>query len=126
MEAENRFKQIFSELKTEGVTQVKFGEAIGKTQQTISRYLSGEILPNEAVALLIESKYGYRKEWILNGELPKKIDRAAVLGEVARISKQGRDLDKVPEIRDALPNIIKLKNDEYQMLVALIYKFIKK
>jgi len=121
-----RFQELYAELIREGRSSADIYQALGKDSGTLSRWLSGKRAISESMALLIESKFGYRKEWILTGELPKKIDRAAILGEVARISKQGRDLDKVPEIRDALPNIIKLKSDEYQMLVALIYKFIKK
>lgn len=126
METENRFKLIFSELKADGWNQVKFGEAIGKTQQTVSRYLTGEIEPNEAIAIIIEAKFGYRKEWILKGELPKKIDHKKELAEVSRIAKQGRDLDLVPELRDLLDSIMKLPKDEYDSLILTIKRFVKK
>lgn len=126
METENRFKLIFSELKADGWNQVKFGEAIGKTQQTVSRYLTGEIEPNEAIAIIIEAKFGYRKEWILKGELPKKIDQKKELAEVSRIAKQGRDLDLVPELRDLLPDIKKLKEEDYNVLITTIKRFLGK
>jgi transcriptional regulator with XRE-family HTH domain len=124
MEAENRIKIIFSEIKPDGYSQVKFAEAIGKTQQTVSRYLSGEILPNESVALLIESKFGYRKEWILNGDLPKKLDESILKAEIKSTQKLIQDINSVPEIRDLLPKIRKLKSDDYNALLAIIRKFV--
>ncbi|WP_167882182.1 helix-turn-helix domain-containing protein [Leptospira levettii] len=119
-------KEIFSELKSEKFTQAKIAESLGLTQASISRYTNGELQMSESIALLFEAKFGYRKEWILTGILPKKIDKKQELAEVARIAKQGRDLDLVPEIRDLLPDIKKLKEDDYAVLVTTIRRFLGK
>lgn len=120
-----RIREIVSELKEKGYTQISLANELGRDQGTISKWLNGRLEVPESIAMLIESKFGYRKEWILNGELPKKVDQKAILSEVARIAKQGRDLDQLPEIRDLIPKILKLKEDEYQMLVNVMNKFLK-
>ena len=122
---QDRIKEIVAELKLGGLNQTKIAESIGITQASVSRYLSGENLVSLPVAILFESKFGYRKEWILNGDLPKENDQKEILNEVSRIAKQGRDLDKIPEIRDLIPKILKLKKEDYDMLVEVINKFVK-
>lgn len=121
-----RLFEVFSELKNEGHTQVKIAEALGITQGAISAYIRGDSQISSPVAALMEIRFGYRKEWLLNGELPRKVDQKKELGEVARIAKQGRELDLVPEIRDLLPDIKKLKEEDYNVLVTTIKRFLGK
>lgn len=121
-----RFFEMFSELKSEGYTQVKIAEALGISQASVSGYIRGEHEISPPVAALMEIRFGYRKEWLLNGELPRKVDQKKELGEVARIAKQGRELDLVPEIRDLLPDIKKLKEEDYNVLVTTIKRFLGK
>lgn len=121
-----RIREIVTELKKEGYTQTSFAEELGRDQGAVSKWLNGKLEVPESIAIIIEAKFGYRKEWILSGELPKKIDRKQELAEVARIAKQGRDLDSIPEIRDLLPDIKKLPQDEYDSLMLTIKRFVKK
>ncbi|TGL35585.1 helix-turn-helix domain-containing protein [Leptospira perdikensis] len=121
-----RIREILTDLKSEGYTQSSFAEELGKDQGTVSKWLNGKMDVPESIAIIIEAKFGYRKEWILDGKLPKKIDRKQELAEVARISKQGRDLDLVPEIRDLLPDIKKLKEEDYNVLITTIKRFLGK
>ncbi|GBF44475.1 hypothetical protein LPTSP2_37780 [Leptospira ellinghausenii] len=121
-----RIREILTELKNDGYTQSSFAEELGKDQGTVSKWLNGKMDVPESIAIIIEAKFGYRKEWILNGDLPKKIDQKKELAEVARIAKQGRDLDLVPEIRDLLPDIKKLKEEDYNVLITTIKRFLGK
>ncbi|TGL97957.1 MULTISPECIES: helix-turn-helix domain-containing protein [Leptospira] len=121
-----RIREILTDLKIEGYTQSSFAEELGKDQGTVSKWLNGKMDVPESIAIIIEAKFGYRKEWILDGKLPKKIDRKQELAEVARISKQGRDLDLVPELRDLLPDIKKLKEEDYNVLITTIKRFLGK
>ncbi|MCW7475535.1 helix-turn-helix domain-containing protein [Leptospira levettii] len=121
-----RIREILTELKNDGYTQSSFAEELGKDQGTVSKWLNGKMDVPESIAIIIEAKFGYRKEWILKGELPKKIDHKKELAEVSRIAKQGRDLDLVPELRDLLDSIMKLPKDEYDSLILTIKRFVKK
>ncbi|TGK45540.1 XRE family transcriptional regulator [Leptospira bouyouniensis] len=121
-----RIREILTDLKIEGYTQSSFAEELGKDQGTVSKWLNGKMDVPESIAIIIEAKFGYRKEWILDGKLPKKIDRKQELAEVARIAKLGRDLDMVPELRDLLPDIKKLKEDDYIVLITTIKRFLGK
>ncbi|PJZ86743.1 helix-turn-helix domain-containing protein [Leptospira levettii] len=118
--------EIFSTLKNEGHRQVQIAESLGLTQGAVSKYARGDADISKPIAELLEAKYGYRKDWILEGELPKKIDKKHEMAEVARIAKQGRDLDSIPEIRDLLPDIKKLKEEDYNVLVTTIRRFLGK
>lgn len=120
-----RIQEMLFELKAEGYTQVKIAESLGITQGAVSAYSRGDSQISLPVALLFESNFNYRKEWILEGILPKKVDQKEILQEVSRIAKQGRDIDKIPEIRDLIPKILKLKKEDYDMLVEVIKKFLK-
>ncbi|WP_411821227.1 helix-turn-helix domain-containing protein [Leptospira sp. 'Mane'] len=125
MDATQRIKEIFSELKSQGWTQVQIATEIGKSQQTISRYISGEIAITESIGILLEEKFNYRKEWVIRGELPKKKDKDSILTEVSRISANGRNLEKIPEIRDMLNKIIKLKKEDYNTLIKVMKSLLK-
>ncbi|TGN08599.1 helix-turn-helix domain-containing protein [Leptospira bandrabouensis] len=122
----HRIKEVLAELKAEGHRQTQIAESLGITQASVSSYSRGEHDVSIPVAMLFEANYGYRKDWILNGELPKKVDSKNQLAEVARIAKQGRDLDSIPEIRDLLPDIKKLKEEDYNVLVTTIRRFLGK
>lgn len=121
-----RIKEVLAELKSEGLRQTQIAESLGITQASVSSYSRGEHDVSMPVAMLFEAKFGYKKEWILNGELPKKIDQKKELAEVARIAKQGRELDLVPELRDLLSDIRKLKEEDYNVLVTTIKRFLGK
>ena len=65
MEPKERLKQIMTELR---VKQVAFAEAIGTTQATLSRQLSGTHKIDRQAALAIQAVYGASAEWLLTGE----------------------------------------------------------
>jgi len=121
-----RIQGLFAELKSEGHTQVQIANALGITQGAVSSYSRGDSLIAPPIAMLIESKFGYRKEWIINGELPKKVDGSDLKKEIMRITADGRAMQKVPEIMELIPAISKLPESDYKMLVEIIKKVIKK
>lgn len=67
-----RVKIIVKEL---GITQKKFAEELGLTDNYISKLISGvNNKLSDTVALLIQEKYGYSAEWILTGNGDKFIN----------------------------------------------------
>lgn len=65
----DRIRQI---LKENNLKQKQFASAIGVTESYISKLLKKpDIRLSQSLAVLIEEKYGYNAEWILNGTEPK-------------------------------------------------------
>ncbi|MBD5499122.1 MAG: helix-turn-helix transcriptional regulator [Lachnospiraceae bacterium] len=65
----DRIKQI---LRENGLKQKQFASVIGVTESYISKLLKDpDIRLSQSLATLIEEKYGYNAEWILNGAEPK-------------------------------------------------------
>ncbi|TGL81446.1 transcriptional regulator [Leptospira yasudae] len=68
-----RLKIILSQFKG---NQTDFGLTIGKSKQTISGWLSGRFPIPEDAAITIEMVHGFKREWVLKGELPEKVSRS--------------------------------------------------
>ena len=64
-EQAERIKQLIDEL---GLTQKKFGEAIGMSPQNIGAYISGRRKLSEGLAARISVTYGVSSDWLLTGE----------------------------------------------------------
>lgn len=67
-----RFAYMISELN---FTNRRFSKEIGVTESYISNIKRGKTNNvSKRLADFIESKYGYRSDWILNGTLPIKVE----------------------------------------------------
>lgn len=64
----NRIKLIISE---NGLKQKEFAKSINVTESYISKLLRGESGLSNSTATLIEERYGYAADWILDGIEPK-------------------------------------------------------
>lgn len=120
-----RFFEMFSELKSEGYTQVKIAEALGISQASVSGYIRGEHEISPPVAALMEIRFGYRKEWLLNGELPKKVDQISKKA-VSEDVEFARKILKDPELKEILQEILALKKAERDRLFSVIRGFLGK
>ncbi|CAE14790.1 unnamed protein product [Leptospira phage LE1] len=118
-----RFFEMFSELKSEGYTQVKIAEALGISQASVSGYIRGEHEISPPVAALMEIRFGYRKEWLLNGELPKKVDQISKKA-VSEDVEFARKILKDPELKEILHAILDLKKAERDRLFSVIRGFL--
>lgn len=125
-ETSKRMKVVVAELKKEGYSQTSFAEELGRDQGTVSKWLTGLLKVPDSVAIIIEAKFGFRKEWILKGKLPKKYDKKLIKAEETRTSNLGIKLDSAPELRDMLDLILKLPQKEYDSLMLTIKRFVKK
>jgi len=122
--ANERFFWIVSE---SGLSYENFGRSVGITKGQVSNIISGAREVSETLAIAIENEYKVNRRWILSGEgKPELSERDRNLNEIARITAQGRKLDQVPEIKHLLDAITKLKKEDYNSLVLIINKFVKK
>lgn len=65
----DRIRQI---LKENNLKQKQFASVIGVTESYISKLLKDpDIGLSQSLAVLIEEKYGYSADWVLNGTEPK-------------------------------------------------------
>ena len=107
-----RIREIF---ESSGLNQSHFAKSIEITRAYCSQLLSGKRTPSPKTVRLIAEIYGYRPEWILTGETPKKSDEATV--EIERLvqkyglTEKGALLlrtyfDMTPEKRAALENFV--------------------
>lgn len=124
--ASDRMKEILVDLKKVGYTQSTFAEELGRDQGTVSKWLTGFLKVPDSVAIIIEAKFGFRKEWILKGKLPKKFSKKLFRVDETRTSNLGIKLDSAPELRDILDLILKLPQNEYDSLMLTIKRFVKK
>ncbi len=61
----NRIKEV---RKSQGLTQVEFGEKIGVKGNTVTNYENGLRTPTDAVILSICREFKVNKEWLLTGD----------------------------------------------------------
>lgn len=73
MNLSNRIRLILSE---NGLKQKEFAKSINVTESYISKLLKGESGLSNSTATLIEERYGYSADWILNGIEPKIIQQS--------------------------------------------------
>lgn len=74
-----------------GLKQSEFGDATGKSRDTVSNYELGRVIPDDSYLQLLAIKYGYRLEWIRTGELPEKesVMLGDALGQILKAAAAG-------------------------------------
>lgn len=101
----DRIRQILKENK---LKQKQFASAIGVTESYISKLLKyPNIRLSQSLAVLIEEKYGYNAEWILNGAEPK----------LKQISKD-KSLTEIHQ--KALAQLEKMNDEQVKAVLAFI------
>ena len=101
----DRIRQILKENK---LKQKQFASVIGVTESYISKLLKDpDIRLSQSLAVLIEEKYGYNAEWILNGTEPK----------LKQISKN-KSLSELPQ--KALAQLEKMNDEQVKAVLAFI------
>ena len=74
MKAADRFREFRSEQK---LTMRALADALGVTSSIVSDWESGKSEIRKPNALAIQAIYGYRWEWLMNGEEPKRVPSGA-------------------------------------------------
>ena len=80
--------------KSEGLTQVEFGERIGVKGNTVTNYETGLRTPTDAVLLSICREFNVNQDWLRTGngemfvELSKDEQISAMLGEIQRLGDE--------------------------------------
>ena len=101
----DRIRQI---LKENDLKQKQFASVIGVTESYISKLLKDpNIRLSQSLAVLIEEKYGYNCEWILNGSEPK----------LKQISKN-HSLSEIHQ--KALAQLEKMSDEQVKAVLAFI------
>lgn len=101
----DRIRQILKENK---LKQKEFASVIGVTESYISKLLKDPgIRLSQSLAVLIEEKYGYNAEWILNGTEPK----------LKQVSKD-KSLSEIHQ--KALAQLEKMNDEQVKAVLAFI------
>lgn len=101
----DRIRQI---LKDNKLKQKEFASVIGVTESYISKLLKDpNIRLSQSLAVLIEEKYGYNAEWVLNGTEPK----------LKQISKD-KSLSELHQ--KALAQLEKMNDEQVKAVLAFI------
>lgn len=107
-------------IKENNLRQKEFAKSINVTESYISKLLSGESGLSNSTATLIEERYGYATDWILNGNEPKvkQTSKSKDLSPVQR--KVIAEIEQMDE-----PDLIALKAfitslDEYKKSFGII------
>lgn len=104
----NQCDRIGQILKENKLKQKQFASAIGVTESYISKLLKDpDIRLSQSLAVLIEEKYGYNAEWILNGAEPK----------LKQISK---DKSLTEMHQKALAQLEKMNDEQVKAVLAFI------
>lgn len=104
----NQCERIRQILKENNLKQKQFAFAIGVTESYISKLLKDpDIRLSQSLAVLMEEKYGYNAEWILNGTEPK----------LKQISKD-KSLSEFHQ--KALAQLEKMNNNQVKAVLAFI------
>lgn len=101
----DRIRQILKENK---LKQKQLASVIGVTESYISKLLKNpDIKLSQSIASLIEEKYGYNADWVLNGTEPKfkQISKCNSLSEVHQ---------------KALAQLEKMNDDQVKAVLAFI------
>ncbi|MCG6192205.1 transcriptional regulator [Leptospira sp. FAT2] len=115
-----RLKIIISKFKG---NQREFGFTIGKSKQTISGWLSGRFPVPEDAAITIEMVHGYRREWILRGEMPSKVSHKGLQAKIASIDTEVALLRKIAsnrKLQDIIEILTTLSKRELEIAYRLI------
>ena len=101
----DRIRQILKENK---LKQKEFASVIGVTESYISKLLKDpDIRLSQSLAVLIEEKYGYNAEWVLNGTDPK----------LKQVSKD-KSLSEIHQ--KALAQLEKMNDEQVKAVLAFI------
>lgn len=101
----DRIRQILKENK---LKQKEFASVIGVTESYISKLLKDpDIRLSQSLAVLIEEKYGYNAEWVLNGSEPK----------LKQVSKD-KSLSEIHQ--KALAQLEKMNDEQVKAVLAFI------
>lgn len=101
----DRIRQILKENK---LKQKEFASVIGVTESYISKLLKEpDIRLSQSLARLIEEKYGYNAEWVLNGTEPK----------LKQVSKN-KSLSEIHQ--KALAQLEKMNDEQVKAVLAFI------
>ncbi len=101
----DRIRQILKENK---LKQKELASVIGVTESYISKLLKDpDIRLSQSLAVLIEEKYGYNAEWVLNGTEPK----------LKQISKD-KSLSEIHQ--KALAQLEKMNDEQVKAVLAFI------
>lgn len=101
----DRIRQILKENK---LKQKGFASVIGVTESYISKLLKDpDIRLSQSLAVLIEEKYGYNAEWVLNGTEPK----------LKQVSKD-KSLSEIHQ--KALAQLEKMNDEQVKAVLAFI------
>lgn len=101
----DRIRQILKENK---LKQKEFASVIGVTESYISKLLKDpDIRLSQSLAVLIEEKYGYSAEWVLNGTEPK----------LKQVSKD-KSLSEIHQ--KALAQLEKMNDEQVKAVLAFI------
>ena len=101
----DRIRQILKENK---LKQKEFASVIGVTESYISKLLKEpDIRLSQSLARLIEEKYGYNAEWVLNGTEPK----------LKQVSKD-KSLSEIHQ--KALAQLEKMNDEQVKAVLAFI------
>lgn len=107
-------------IKENNLRQKEFAKSINVTESYISKLLRGESGLSNSTATLIEERYGYATDWILNGNEPKvkQTSKSKDLSPVQR--KVIAEIEQMDE-----PDLIALKAfitslDEYKKSFGII------
>lgn len=101
----DRIRQILKENK---LKQKEFASIIGVTESYISKLLKNpDIRLSQSLAVLIEEKYGYNAEWVLNGTEPK----------LKQVSKD-KSLSEIHQ--KALAQLEKMNDEQVKAVLAFI------
>ncbi|AYV57559.1 transcriptional regulator [Leptospira kmetyi] len=124
-EQKDRLKTILSDFKG---NQKEFGETIGKSKQTISGWMSGRFPIPEDAAITIEMVHGYRREWILTGDLPSKISYQGYREKIADIDAESNLLRKIrsnKKLKDLVEVLAALPKKDFEIANKLILSLAK-
>ena len=101
----DRIRQILKENK---LKQKEYASVIGVTESYISKLLKDpDIRLSQSLAVLIEEKYGYNAEWVLNGTEPK----------LKQVSKD-KSLSEIHQ--KALAQLEKMNDEQVKAVLAFI------
>lgn len=127
MKLSERFKIILSE---SGLTQRDFAATLGVTENYISLLINGRKEKiSEALALLIQEKYGYSAEWIMSGKGEKFISQKNSFLKQKTIALlktlSDEEIKAVMAFVNSLDEVKKILQDPYNETSAALFEIFK-
>ncbi|RHX90196.1 transcriptional regulator [Leptospira yasudae] len=120
-----RLKIILSQFKG---NQTDFGLTIGKSKQTISGWLSGRFPIPEDAAITIEMVHGFKREWVLKGELPEKISRSNSYSKPEAFDIDSSLLKKIASnqnLKELIEILSKLPKKDFEIVRKFVLGYVK-